>query len=129
MDDKKEDKELYSQIIRSYGVLIHDICELVPDGIVVYFPTRDILKECRAEWEIKENIYEKINKTKHIFEESEWEHENTLNLTKFKKYCKIGRGAVFFVSAQSEFAKLETFYGLYSRCIVMVGVPYHLHHL
>jgi Rad3-related DNA helicase len=42
----------------------------VPDGVVVYFPSRDIMKECRAEWELKENIYERINKTKKIFEES-----------------------------------------------------------
>jgi Rad3-related DNA helicase len=101
----------------------------VPDGVVVYFPSRDIMKECRAEWELKENIYERINKTKKIFEESEWEEENTRNITKFKKLCKIGRGSVFFVSAQSEFSKFETFYGFYSRCVVFVGVPFHNFHL
>lgn len=48
--------------------MVHDICELMPDGVVVYFPTRTLLKDCRAEWESKENIYEKINELKPIFE-------------------------------------------------------------
>jgi len=56
-DERKEAVEHYWQNIRAYGVMIFDLCDIVPDGIVVYFPNRDIMKECRAEWEEKENIY------------------------------------------------------------------------
>jgi hypothetical protein len=45
----------------------------VPDGVIVYFPSKEILRDCQLEWELKENIYDRINKTKKIFEESEEE--------------------------------------------------------
>lgn len=106
-------------------MLVHDICELTPDGVVVYFPSRALLKECRAEWESKENIYEKINQIKRIFEEEEWEEQNVYSVYDFKRRCQAGRGAVYFIAADSEFAKYQTFYGHYSRCVIFLGVPYH----
>lgn len=45
----------------------------MPDGVVVYFPSKDILRDCQLEWELKENIYDRINSKKKIFEESELE--------------------------------------------------------
>ena len=57
VEQKKDTSEHYDQIIRSYGVLIYDLCEVIPDGIVVYFPSKEILRECRIEWEAKQNIY------------------------------------------------------------------------
>ena len=72
-EDNKDDNEQYKRVIRAYGVLVHDLCEIVPDGVVVYFPTVQVLHECRTEWEKRENIYERINKTKKVFEEGEWE--------------------------------------------------------
>ena len=50
IQDKKFDRQNYSQIIRAYGVLIYDLCQIIPDGVVAYFPTREILRECRAQW-------------------------------------------------------------------------------
>ena len=67
LDEQKENAENYWQVIRNYGVTIFDLCEVVPDGIVVYFPTRDLMKDIRAEWEAKENIYERINSQKRVF--------------------------------------------------------------
>jgi DNA excision repair protein ERCC-2 len=129
LEDRKVDKDHYNQIIRAYGVLVHDICELTPDGVVVYFPSRALLRECRTEWESKENIYEKINQIKRIYEEEEWEGENVHAVHDFKRRCQLGRGAVFFIAAESEFAKFQTFYGYYSKCIIFLGVPYHLYPL
>ena len=36
----------------------------------------------------------------------------------------MSRGAIFFVSAQSQFSKYQTFFRNYSRCVIFVGVPY-----
>jgi len=36
----------------------------------------------------------------------------------------MGRGAVYFLSAQSQMGKYQTFNGHYSRVIVFIGVPY-----
>jgi hypothetical protein len=41
----------------------------------------------------------------------------------------MGRGAIYFLSAHSNFAKHQTFYGYLSRCIIFIGVPYNLHAL
>ena len=43
-EEKKEADETYCQLIRSYGVMIFDLCETVPDGIVVYFPSKEIMR-------------------------------------------------------------------------------------
>ena len=105
-------------------MLIHDLCEIVPDGLVVYFPTREILRECRAEWEVRENIYERICHKKKVFEKEVWAEDNAANLAKYRKLCDVGRGAVFFVSAHSDFGRDTAFFNHYSKCIVFVGVPY-----
>lgn len=102
---------------------MHDICELTPDGVVVYFPSRALLRECRAEWESKENIYEKINQIKRIYEEEEWEVDNMKAVHDFKRRCQLGRGGVFFIATESEFAQFQTFYGYYSKSIIFLGVP------
>jgi hypothetical protein len=36
----------------------------------------------------------------------------------------LGRGAVFFLAADSEFGKFQTFFKHYSRCVIFVGLPY-----
>ena len=45
-------------------------------------------------------------------------------MAEYRKLCNLGRGAIFFVSAQSQFSKYQSFFNHYSRCIVFVGVPY-----
>jgi DNA excision repair protein ERCC-2 len=72
-----------------------------------------------------ESIYERIYQKKRIFEEVEDEKINTQNLFLYRKLCDGGRGAVFFISAQSEFAKNKTFFNHYSKSILFVGVPYN----
>jgi DNA excision repair protein ERCC-2 len=53
-----------------------------------------------------------------------WAENNQANLVKYRKLCDVGRGAVFFVSAHSDFGRDTTFFGHYSKCVVFVGVPY-----
>jgi len=72
-----------------------------------------------------ESIYERIYQKKRIFEEVEDEKMNNKNLSLYRKLCDSGRGAVFFISAQSEFGKNRTFFNHYSRSILLVGVPYN----
>ena len=42
-DQSKQDAEEYSEIIKAYGVLLYDLCEVVSDGILVFFPSFSIM--------------------------------------------------------------------------------------
>lgn len=69
----KEDSEHDSLIVKAYGVLLYDLCEVISDGIIVYFPSPHIIAKFKKEWLEKEDIYKKINQVKRVFEEHELE--------------------------------------------------------
>lgn len=44
-------------------------------------------------------------------------------MKEFRKVCDIGRGGVYFLTANGGMAKYTQFFGHYSRCVVFVGIP------
>lgn len=45
----------------------------ISDGIIVYFPSKGLIKKCIKEWNSSEKILEKLNENKKIFIEKETE--------------------------------------------------------
>ncbi len=102
---------------------MYDLCEVVSDGIVVYFPNTSVIEKFKHEWTKNEDIFKKINQVKRVFEETELEEENCVNIEEYKKVCDIGRGGIYLMAGNGGMAKYSQFYGHYSRCIVFMGIP------
>ena len=110
--------------MKAVGVLLAELCRIVPDGMVVCFFSHDGMEAFRKEMEKgEENIFEGMNEKKKVFFEAEFEEENIENINKFKKYCLIGRGAIFIMSSSSKVARKHTFYNNLSNSILFIGLP------
>lgn len=56
-------------MIRNYGLLLVELCEIVPDGIVCFFPSYRFMEEVIMKWnEIK--ILDQISEYKLLYIES-----------------------------------------------------------
>ena len=110
--------------MKAVGVLLAELCRIVPDGMVVYFHSNEGLEGFRSEMQKgDEDIFNGMNDKKKVFFESEFEEENVKALQKFKKCCSIGRGGIFILSATSKSAHKHTFYNNQSNCILFIGLP------
>ncbi len=134
-------------------MLLVELCEIVPDGIVCFFPSYKYMEEVIVQWnEIK--ILDQISEYKLLFIESkdvaqtsivkklfnqifcfffififpiifyDIPHFLTQSLTHFRRACDCGRGAVFLSIARGKVAEGIDFEGHYGRCVVMFGVPF-----
>jgi hypothetical protein len=82
-------------IIINYGRLIVEMSAVVPDGMVVFFPSYRYMEEVVTAW-ANSKVLEQITTHKLLFIETQDVVETTLALENFKRACDVGRGAVFF---------------------------------
>lgn len=119
-DDYESDNKL--QIQRSYGTLIEELAEAIPDGIIVFISSYRYLLTLIEEW-TKEKILDKVRGSKMIFFEVENEKQNQLNLELFRKSCDFGRGGIFFINVRSKALEAAEFKGHYSNLVIFLGYP------
>ena len=51
------------------GQTIVNFCRLIPDGVLVFFPSYSAMNECIAHWKLHKGTWSSINKLKPIFVE------------------------------------------------------------
>ncbi|KAJ1480184.1 hypothetical protein T484DRAFT_1627392 [Baffinella frigidus] len=88
-------------IIHNYGRLVVELSSVVPDGMVVFFPSYRYMEEVVTSW-ASGKILEQLTKHKLLFIETQDVVETTLALENFRKACDCGRGAVFFSVARGK---------------------------
>ena len=107
-----------------YSKILQDICQKVPDGILVYFSNRKILEYFVWKWE-DSNVFNYLLKYKMVFiEENKNEKENRESnlILNYKKCVNSGRGAIFLLTIRNNNV-IEEFYGKYSKAIFFIGFP------
>ena len=108
---------------RNYGNLIIELSRIVPDGIVVFFPSYGYMKDLIVEWNQK-GILEEILKNKLIFVETKDIAQTTNAMSHFRDACRSGRGAVFLSVARGKVAEGVDFKNYLGRCVVIIGIPF-----
>jgi DNA excision repair protein ERCC-2 len=111
------------QVVRNYGSLLIELSKVVPDGIVVFFPSYGFMKDLIVEWNQK-GILEEILKHKLIFVETKDIAQTTNAMSHFRDACKSGRGAIFLSVARGKVAEGVDFKNYLGRCVVIIGIPF-----
>lgn len=110
-------------VVRNYGSLLVELCSIVPDGVVAYFPSYSYMESLLQEWDAM-GILRELTKYKLVFlEEAHDLHQTTLTLNNYRLACDNGRGGIFFAIARgrvSESINLDHHYG---RATVVFGLP------
>ncbi|KAL3313442.1 General transcription and DNA repair factor IIH helicase subunit XPD, partial [Cichlidogyrus casuarinus] len=110
-------------VVRNYGSLLAEMCAVVPDGIVAFFPSYYYLESTFAAW-YDQHIIESIQKNKLIFVETQDAEETSLALTNYQRACENGRGAVLLSVARGKISEGIDFDHHLGRCVILFGVPF-----
>jgi len=130
IEDKNYDKVTTSftartdpSVVRNYGNLVISLCKIVPDNMVVFFPSYIYMEEIITLWS-ESSVMGEILENKLVFVETPDFRETTIALANYRKACDMGRGAVLFSVARGKVSEGVDFEHGYGRAVVMLGVPF-----
>lgn len=113
------------ELIRETGRILVDLCQIVPKGVVVFFPSYDYEEFLLEQWN-KFGILKSIEKFKRIFREPKKSSivGNILNsYTRFIKSSSESGGIIFSVIG-GKMSEGINFSDDLGRAVVVIGLPY-----
>ncbi|KAK9776200.1 putative ATP-dependent DNA helicase CHL1 [Seiridium cardinale] len=135
---KRSDKTM----IRELGIAILNMCSVVPDGMVVFFPSYGYLDEVVATWSdtqpaaistSKESIWARLSAKKMLFRETKGGSSDDV----LKEYSEAiigdpskpgsggnGKGALLLSVVGGKMSEGINFSDRLGRCVIIVGLPY-----
>lgn len=111
--------------ICSLGRTILSFTRVVPDGLLVFFPSYPIMNKCQEMWQ-SEGIWSSINNIKPIFVEPQ--RKDTFNTIMSDFYSKISdpstRGACFMAVCRGKVSEGLDFADMNGRAVIITGLPF-----
>ncbi|KAL0940110.1 DNA repair helicase [Colletotrichum truncatum] len=132
---RRSDKAMVNQL----GVSILNICNVVPDGVVVFFPSYGYLDEVVAMWESKnagepKSVWERLKERKEVFKETRGGSSD--DVLEAYGQAILGdaepsagtttkpRGALLLSVIGGKMSEGINFSDRLGRCVIIVGLPY-----
>lgn len=110
-------------VVRNYGALLVDMCKIVPDGLVAFFPSYIYLETIVSLWQ-EMAIINQVLQYKLLFIETPDNVETSIALESYRAACENGRGAVLLSVARGKVSEGIDFTDHYGRAVIMFGIPY-----
>jgi len=110
-------------VVRNYALLLEQLVQVVPDGVVCFFTSYRYLEQVVEKW-YESGVIARLLQHKLVFIETKDVVATTYALGLFRQACDIGRGAVFLSVARGKVAEGIDFDRHYGRCVVLFGVPF-----
>ncbi|XP_077996565.1 general transcription and DNA repair factor IIH helicase subunit XPD-like [Glandiceps talaboti] len=110
-------------VIRNYGNLLVEMANIVPDGVVCFFPSYVYMESIVASW-YEQGIIDNIQKKKLLFIETQDAAETSVALHNYQKACENGRGAILLSVARGKVSEGIDFDHHLGRAVIMFGIPY-----
>ncbi|KAF4907588.1 ATP-dependent DNA helicase chl1 [Colletotrichum fructicola] len=132
---RRSDKTMVSQL----GLAILNICNVVPDGVVVFFPSYGYLDEVVAVWETKspgesKSIWDRMRERKEAFKETRGGSSDEVLEAYSKAILGDGepcagaapkpRGAILLSVVGGKMSEGINFSDRLGRCVIIIGLPY-----
>ncbi|CAH2086921.1 unnamed protein product [Euphydryas editha] len=111
--------------ISSLGRTILSFSRVIPDGLLVFFPSYPIMTKCQEMWQA-EGIWSSINNIKPIFVEPQ--RKDTFNSVISDYYSKISdpntKGACFMAVCRGKVSEGLDFADMNGRAVIITGLPF-----
>ncbi|XP_045446016.1 regulator of telomere elongation helicase 1 homolog [Melitaea cinxia] len=111
--------------ISSLGRTILSFSRVIPDGLLVFFPSYPIMTKCQEMWQA-EGIWSSINNIKPIFVEPQ--RKDTFNTIINDYYSKISdpnsKGACFMAVCRGKVSEGLDFADMNGRAVIITGLPF-----
>ncbi|KAI0237636.1 ATP-dependent DNA helicase DDX11 [Lamellibrachia satsuma] len=119
------------QMMQELGRVMYNLCNIVPGGIVCFFPSYEYERRVYSHWE-RNGFLEKMAARKKIFREPSHACQVDHMLTEYTTYIRrhlsnkssVFTGAVLLCVVGGKMSEGINFSDELGRCIVMVGLPY-----
>nr|XP_020467998.1 ATP-dependent DNA helicase DDX11-like [Monopterus albus] len=118
------------QMMDETGRILSNICNVVPGGVVCFFPSYEYSRRIIAHWEASGALARLANKKK-IFQEPKKANQVEQVLSEFSRCiqrCSLDSsgltGALLFSVVGGKMSEGINFSDDLGRCVVMVGMPY-----
>lgn len=117
-----------NEMIDDLGRAMLNICTVVPDGVVVFFPSYSYLSSITSRWEVipgpdQQSLLQRLEGKKALFRESQ-EHSVDTVLTEYAKAIDAGRGGLLLSVVGGKMSEGINFSDSLGRCVVIVGLPF-----
>ncbi|KAK8894256.1 TFIIH/NER complex ATP-dependent 5'-3' DNA helicase subunit [Tritrichomonas musculus] len=109
-------------VAKSYGDLLLSYCQIVPDGIICFFPSYVYMQLILKAWN-DSDLFNKVLQYKLIFMEAQSSEETSIAFENYRKAIEFGRGAVFIGVARGRVSEGIDFADHYGRCVLLFGLP------
>nr|RBR01529.1 hypothetical protein FVER53263_07189 [Fusarium verticillioides] len=124
---KRGDTEMITQL----GLAILNLCSLVPDGVVIFFPSYGYLDEVVAVWQKSQGnaqpIWDRLASRKALFKESRGASSDEV----LQEYSDAilgeksnGKGALLLSVVGGKMSEGINFSDRLGRCVIVIGLPY-----
>lgn len=111
--------------IRSLGQTILALCDVIPDGVLIFFPSYKVLDLCKGHWQAS-GIWTQIHNIKPIFVEPKTKPEYLRAMEDY--YANIEdprtKGAIFIGVCRGKVAEGLDFADKNGRAVIITGIPY-----
>lgn len=109
----------------SLGQTILNFSRVVPDGLLVFFPSYTVMRKCKEEWE-ESGIWGKLSTQKPCFVEPQTKDEFQCAMEEF--YANINdpatKGACFLAVTRGKVSEGLDFADYNGRAVIITGLPY-----
>ncbi|CDW56786.1 Helicase C 2 and DEAD 2 domain containing protein [Trichuris trichiura] len=119
--------------LASLGNSVVNLCRIVPQGLLVFFPSYGQLDFCTEHWKASivrhsnSGIMKRIEKLKNVFVEPRRKDQFADVLNAYKKLTEEGMqpvGAVFFCVMRGKVSEGFDFADCAARAVVIIGIPF-----
>ncbi|GLH00003.1 Regulator of telomere elongation helicase 1 homolog [Gryllus bimaculatus] len=111
--------------LSSLGRTLVNLSYVIPDGVLVFFPSYGFMKICQESWQLS-GVWSQIEKNKPIFVEPRTKNELSEIMDGY--YSKIQdpatRGACFMAVTRGKVSEGLDFADFNGRAVVITGLPY-----
>uniref|UniRef100_A0A671KGY9 ATP-dependent DNA helicase DDX11 n=1 Tax=Sinocyclocheilus anshuiensis TaxID=1608454 RepID=A0A671KGY9_9TELE len=114
------------QMMEETGRVLSNLCNIVPGGVVCFFPSYEYEKRILGHWE-STSILQRLQSKKKIFQEPKKASQVERVLSDYSKciqVCYGQTGALLFSVVGGKMSEGINFSDDLGRCIVTVGMPY-----
>ncbi|XP_060086136.1 ATP-dependent DNA helicase DDX11-like [Ylistrum balloti] len=126
------------KLLDELGMLIQNVCQVVPSGVICFFPSYDYLKLVYVHWE-ETGFIQRIARKKRVFQEPRKSSQVDQVLAEFSSCIKSSSkqdtcgvtgstgsltGALLLCVVGGKMSEGINFSDELGRCVIMVGLPY-----
>ncbi|KAG9244169.1 helicase C-terminal domain-containing protein [Calycina marina] len=114
------------EMLDELGRALLNICTIVPDGVVVFFPSYVFLETMIARWSIQKDgrsIYQRLEGKKMLFRERKDAGVDDV-LTEYANAIDANKGGLLLSVVGGKMSEGINFSDRLGRCVVIVGLPF-----